>query len=109
MNFSSVSAVRLSPTIVVARSVLDIPVEICTLFCNAIDVLIDRHLGPDDLSQREPNPYEDESNRKEWVDSILSLGIWVDTWKHTQAFKVQSTAYLSTSTRPSHQLSGRCH
>jgi hypothetical protein len=42
----------------------------------------EKHTGPDGLSRREPIPGEDEEegDPEEWIDNILALGIWIDTW-----------------------------
>jgi len=46
-----------------------------------VHVPMSKHKGPDGLSQREPAPGEEEHNDpKDWVDSMLSLGIWVVSW-----------------------------
>jgi hypothetical protein len=46
----------------------------------------EKHTGPDSLSRREPIPGEDDEdgNPEEWIDEVLTLGIWADTWQHTQ-------------------------
>jgi len=46
-----------------------------------VHVPVSKHKGPDGLSQREPAPGKEEHNDPEdWVDSTLSLGIWVVSW-----------------------------
>jgi len=57
-----------------------------------VHIPADRHLGPDGLSCREPVLDEDEyeGDPEEWIDDILSLGIWIDTWQHTQDFRTQA-------------------
>jgi len=55
-----------------------------------VHVPADKHLGADGLSRREPIPGEDEDDDpEEWVDNILSLGIWVDSWQRAQAPNVK--------------------
>ena len=66
-----------------------------------VHVPADRHLGPDGLSRREPIPgeEEDEDDPEEWIDNILSLGIWIDTWQHEQTLQTQTLkAPLGTPT-----------
>ncbi len=52
-----------------------------------VHVPTEKHLGADGLSRREPVPGEDDEDDdpEEWVDNVLSLGIWVDSLQHTQA------------------------
>jgi len=46
-----------------------------------VHVPASKHKGPDGLSRREPAPGEEEHDDPEdWVDSALSLGIWVVSW-----------------------------
>ena len=46
-----------------------------------IHVPADKHQGPDGLSRCEPVPGEEEDDDPEdWVDSALSLGVWVVSW-----------------------------
>ena len=56
-----------------------------------VHVPAEKHLGANGLSRREPVPGEDsnDSDLEEWIDEVLSLGIWVDTWQGAQARKVQ--------------------
>ena len=51
-----------------------------------VHVPAEKHLGPDGLSRREPVLGEDEEDGdpEDWVDEVLSLGIWVDSWQRTQ-------------------------
>jgi hypothetical protein len=46
-----------------------------------VHVPTDKHRGPDGLSRCEPVPGEDddEGDPEEWIDEVLSLGIWVDS------------------------------
>jgi len=49
-----------------------------------VHVPASKHKGPDGLSRREPAPGEGEHDDPEdWVDSALSLGIWVVSWLDT--------------------------
>ena len=47
-----------------------------------VHIPAERHEGPDGLSRREPIPGEDdaEGDAEEWVDDVLALGLWLDTW-----------------------------
>jgi hypothetical protein len=47
-----------------------------------IHVPAEKHHGPDGLSRRKPIPSEDdnEGDPEEWVDKVLSLILWLDTW-----------------------------
>jgi len=41
----------------------------------------EKHRGPDGLSRREPADGEDEEDDpEEWIDDVLSLGLWVVSW-----------------------------
>jgi len=49
-----------------------------------VHVPASKHKGPDGLSRHEPAPGEGEHDDPEdWVDSALSLGIWVVSWLDT--------------------------
>jgi len=49
-----------------------------------VHVPASKHKGPDGLSRRKPAPGEGEhDNPEDWVDSALSLGIWVVSWLNT--------------------------
>ena len=44
----------------------------------------DKHKGPNRLSRCEPTPGEEEDDDPEdWVDNVLSLGLWVVSWVDT--------------------------
>jgi transposase InsO family protein len=43
-----------------------------------VHIPAEKHEGPDGLSRREPIPGEDDA--EEWVDDVLALGLWLDTW-----------------------------
>lgn len=47
-----------------------------------IHIPTEKHHGPDGLSRCEPIPGEDndEGDPEEWVDEVLSLGLWLDMW-----------------------------
>jgi len=51
-----------------------------------VHVPAEKHLGADGLSCHEPVPSEDneDDDPEEWVDNVLSLGIWVDSQQHTR-------------------------
>jgi hypothetical protein len=57
----------------------------------------ERHLGPDGLSRREPIPREEEEggDLEDWIDEVLSLGIWVDSLQYPQLPTVQVFAALA--------------
>jgi hypothetical protein len=57
-----------------------------------IHIPADCHHGPDGLSQHEPIPGEDEDedDLEEWINNILALSIWVNTWQHMQNLKTQA-------------------
>jgi len=56
-----------------------------------VHVPAEKLLGANGLSGREPAAGEDsnDSDLEEWIDEVVSLGIWVDTWQGAQARKVQ--------------------
>ena len=58
-----------------------------------------KHQGPDSLSRREPIPGEDnnEGDPEEWVDDILSLGIWLDTWNERCAHTTRTARVFQTT------------
>ena len=60
-----------------------------------VHVPAEKHLGADGLSRREPIPGEDceDEDPEEWVDNILSLGIWVDS-QHPQKPKTENFEVL---------------
>jgi len=48
---------------------------------NLIHIPVEKHHGPDGLSRREPADGEDEEDDpEEWIDDVLSLGLWVVSW-----------------------------
>ena len=51
-----------------------------------IHIPAEKHLGPDGLLHHEPVLGEDEEDGdpEDWVDEVLSLGIWVDSWQRMQ-------------------------
>jgi len=79
------------------------PAQYLVQQCNNCDIFIHaahQHLGSDGLSRCEPIPGEEEGDPEEWIDDILSLGIWVDTWQYTQASKTQASPDFPPSTCP---------
>jgi hypothetical protein len=56
----------------------------------------DKHLGPDGLSRREP--IDDKGDPEEWVDNILTLVIWLDTWKEHHSNRPSGTAKVFQAT-----------
>ena len=68
-----------------------------------------KHQGPDGLSRREPAEDEDdeEDDAEEWIDKILSLGIWAILTSTTLPRflpRSASISVLSTETNPSDPL-----
>jgi hypothetical protein len=57
----------------------------------------ERHLGPDGLLHHEPIPGEEEEDGdpEDWIDEVLSLGIWVDSLQYLQLPTVQVFAALT--------------
>jgi hypothetical protein len=57
----------------------------------------ERHLGPDGLSCCEPIPREEEEDEdlEDWIDEVLSLGIWVDSLQYLQLPTIQVFAALT--------------
>jgi hypothetical protein len=55
-----------------------------------------KHLGADGLSQHEPIPGKDNKDEdpEDWINNILSLGIWVDSHKHPQNTKTETFEVL---------------
>ena len=54
-----------------------------------VHVPAEKHHGPDGLSRHEPIPGEDDDkgDPEEWVDDVLALGVWLDTWnEHRSAY-----------------------
>jgi hypothetical protein len=61
-----------------------------------VHVPADKHCGPDSLSRREPAPNEEEEDDPEdWVDHVLSLGIWVVSWLDTSPADQPSATALT--------------
>ncbi len=65
-----------------------------------VHVPADKHLGPDGLSRREPIPGkdDDEGDLEEWVDEVLSLGIWLNTWDERHSTHSIGTAKVFQAT-----------
>jgi hypothetical protein len=58
----------------------------------------DKHKGPNSLSRHEPAPDEEEDKDPEdWVDSALTLGIWVTSWLDTSPANMHRTDVLALS------------
>jgi hypothetical protein len=64
-----------------------------------VHIPAEKHTGPDGLSRREPVPGEDDSegDPEEWVDDILSLGLWLDTWNERRARSAGTTKVFQTT------------
>ena len=43
------------------------------------------HAGLDGLSRRQPAPTDEEEPQDNWVDEMLELGVWVNSWVEAQA------------------------
>jgi hypothetical protein len=65
-----------------------------------VHVPAEKHHGPDGLSRREPIPGEDdnEGDPEEWVDEVLSLGLWLDTWNEHRPTHRTGTAKVFQAT-----------
>ena len=53
------------------------------------------HLGPDGLSRRRAVPEDEEEPQDGWVDEVLGLGVWVNSW-----VEAQEGAGLALALRP---------
>ena len=48
---------------------------------NLVHMPVEKHCGPDGLLRCEPtNGGDKEDNPEEWIDDVLSLGLWVVSW-----------------------------
>jgi integrase-like protein/reverse transcriptase-like protein/aspartyl protease len=58
-----------------------------------VHIPAEKHQGPDGLSRREPISGEDDhdGDPEEWVDDILSLGLWLDTWDERRTHSASTT------------------
>ena len=63
-----------------------------------VHIPAERHQGPDGLSRREPIPGEDdnEGDPEEWVDDVLALGLWLDTWDERPTHSAGTTKIFQT-------------
>jgi hypothetical protein len=60
-----------------------------------VHIPAEKYRGPDGLSRREPADGEDEEDDpEEWIDDVLSLGLWVVSW--TQAHLADRKAAVWT-------------
>ena len=66
-----------------------------------VHIPAEKHEGPDGLSRREPIPGEDddEGDPEEWVDDVLSLGLWLDTWTERRTNAADTTKIFQTTGR----------
>ena len=64
-----------------------------------VHIPAEKHQGPDGLSRREPIPGEDDNDGdpEEWVDDILSLGLWLDTWDKQRSLSVGTTTVFQAT------------
>ena len=65
-----------------------------------VHIPTEKHLGPNSLSRLEPilGEYDDEGNPEEWVDKILSLSIWLNTWNEFCPAHPSSTMQIFQAT-----------
>ena len=42
------------------------------------------HVGPDGLSWQRPTVEDEEEPQDNWVDEVLDLGVWVNSWVEAQ-------------------------
>ena len=42
------------------------------------------HDGPNGLSRRRATPEDDEEPQDSWVDDVLGLGVWINSWVEAQ-------------------------
>jgi hypothetical protein len=65
-----------------------------------VHVPAEKHHGPDGLSRCKPIPGEDdnEGDPEEWVDEVLSLGLWLDTWNEHRPTHRTGTAKVFQAT-----------
>ena len=63
-----------------------------------IHIPAEKHQGPDGLSHYEPIPGKDdnEGNPEEWVDDVLSLGLWLNTWDERPTCLAGTTKFFHT-------------
>lgn len=63
-----------------------------------VHIPAEKHLGPDGLSRHEPIPGEDDGDGdpEEWVDDILSFGLWLDTWEEYRSQAVTTKTFQTT-------------
>ena len=59
-----------------------------------VHVLGKLHEGPDGLSRRRPTPDNEEEPQDDWVDEVLGLGIWVNSWIAVQALEKAGSMLL---------------
>ena len=45
------------------------------------------HAGPDGLSRRRTMAEDVEEPQDDWVDEVLGLGVWVNSWMEVQALE----------------------
>jgi hypothetical protein len=67
-----------------------------------IHISVDKHHSPDGLSRRQPvEGEEEEEDPEDWIDEVLSLGIWVFSWLATPQFtQVLTLAQAPTGDDP---------
>jgi hypothetical protein len=58
-----------------------------------------KHQGPDGLSRREPIPGEDDDDGdpEEWIDDILSLSLWLDTWDEQRPHSAETAKFFQAT------------
>jgi hypothetical protein len=65
-----------------------------------VHVPAEEHQGPDGLSRREPIPGkdDDECDLEEWVDNVLSLSLWLNTWTEHHSAHPSGTVKIFQAT-----------
>jgi len=65
-----------------------------------VHIPADKHQGPDGLSRWGPVPgEEEEDNPEDWVNHVLSLGIWIVSWLSTTSMSTTATLILETNSK----------
>jgi len=66
---------------------------------------VEKHQRPDGLSRCKPIPGEDDDNGdpEEWVNDMLLLRLWLDTWDEQRTHSVGTTKIFQATERVSAQ------
>jgi hypothetical protein len=64
-----------------------------------VHIPAEKHEGPDGLSWHEPIPGEDDDkgDPEEWVDDVLLLGLWLDTWNERRTHLAGMMKFFQTT------------